>query len=302
MNAVEIRNVTRRFGKQVAVDDLSLDVRQGSVFGFLGPNGAGKTTTIRMIVDIYAPDSGSLRVLGSAPCEEVRRRIGYLPEERGLYEQMRVADELRFFGELRGLAPSVTEARIDEWLGRLELAGSRDKRVSDLSKGTQQKVQFIATVLHDPELLILDEPFSGLDPVSVDLMKCAIAELRFRGKTIIFSTHQMEQVEQLCDDLCLINRGRVVLRGAPAEVKRAHPQRIARLAFEGRDAFLSQVPAERLTRLPTHWEVLLENDHEPQDLLRRAVAGGARVTRFEVAEASLHDIFVQNVREIPSHA
>ncbi len=300
MNAIEIRHVSKRFNKQVAVDDLSLDVRAGSVFGFLGPNGAGKTTTIRMIVDIYAPDTGSIRVFGDTPSQDVRRRVGYLPEERGIYQEMKVLDELSFFADLRGIAASDARRRIDEWLERLELQPHRDKRVADLSKGTQQKVQFIITVLHDPELLILDEPFSGLDPVSVEVMKKAIAELRQRGKTIIFSTHQMEQVEQLCDDLCLINRGRGVLSGSVQEVKRAHPQRMVRLAFEGQDGFLARFPAERLNRLPTHYELLLESDSEPQELLRTAVAVGARVTRFEVAEASLHDIFVQTVKG--SHA
>lgn len=300
MNAIEIRKVSKRFGRQVAVDDLSLDVPQGAVFGFLGPNGAGKTTTLRMIVDIYAPDSGTIRVFGEAPSEEARRRVGYLPEERGIYQQMKLVDELRFFAELRGIGAAEAQKRIDEWVARLELTPHRDKRVADLSKGTQQKVQFIVSVIHDPELMILDEPFSGLDPVSVETMKAAIAELRRRGKTIIFSTHQMEQVEQLCDELCLIDRGRAVLSGSVQSVKRAHPRRVVRLAFEGHDGFLGRLPAERVVRTPTHVELLLEHENEPQELLRSAVAAGARVTRFEVAEASLHDIFVLTVKG--SHA
>jgi ABC-2 type transport system ATP-binding protein len=296
MNAVEIRNVSKSFGRQVAVDDLSLDVRRESVFGFLGPNGAGKTTTIRMLVDIYGPDSGSIRVFGDAPSEDVRRRVGYLPEERGIYQRMKVLDELRFFAELRGIGSAEAARRIDEWIARLELQPYREKRVADLSKGTQQKLQFIVSVLHDPELLILDEPFSGLDPVSVETMKAAIAELRRRGKTIIFSTHQMEQVEQLCDDLCLIDRGRALLSGSVQQVKRAHPRRVVRLVYEGQDGFLGRFPAERVVRLPTHTEILLENENEPQELLRTAVAVGTRITRFEVAEASLHDIFVMTVK------
>lgn len=296
MNAIEIRNVNKRFGKQVAVDDLTLDVKQGSVFGFLGPNGAGKTTTIRMIVDIYAPDSGTIRVFGDPPSEDVRRRVGYLPEERSIYQAMNVLHELRFFAELRGVPRADAERRIDEWIGRLQLEGTRDKQVADLSKGTQQKVQFIVSVLHDPELIILDEPFSGLDPVSVEVMKVAISELRKRGRTIIFSTHQMEQVEQLCDDLCLIDRGRSVLAGSLQEVKRTHPRRLVRLAFDGQDGFLQRFPPERLRRLPTHYEIVLEDESEPHELLRTALAMGVRVSRFEVAEASLHDIFVQTVR------
>jgi ABC-2 type transport system ATP-binding protein len=296
MNAIEIRDVTKRFDKQLAVDGLSLDVRQGSIFGFLGPNGAGKTTTIRMIVDIYAPDAGSIRVLGAAPSDDVRRRIGYLPEDRGIYQYMKVIDELRFFAELRAIPPAVALRRIDEWLERLQLQGARQKRVVELSKGTQQKVQFIIAVLHEPELLILDEPFTGLDPVSVDTMKAAIAEQRRQGRTIIFSTHQMEQVEQLCDDLCLVNCGRVVLSGTVQEVKRAHRQSIVRFAYDGPDGFIGTLPPERVVKLPTHYEILMGGDGEAQDLLRKAVAVGARVTRFEVAEASLHDIFVQTVR------
>jgi ABC-2 type transport system ATP-binding protein len=300
VHAIEINDVSKRFARQLAVDGLSLQIEQGAVFGLLGPNGAGKTTTIRMIVDIYAPDSGTIRVLGEAPGPRVRQRIGYLPEERGLYDRMTVIDELRFFAELRGVASADAEKRIDDWLQRLEIESFRAKTVGDLSKGSQQKIQFIVAVLHDPDLLILDEPFSGLDPVSVNVMKAAIAELRRQGKTVIFSTHQMEQVEQLCDGLCLIDRGRQVLAGSVREVRQSNPQRLLRMAFEGRDSFLAQFPAERLNRLPSHYELMLEREGESQELLRAAVASGARVTRFELAEASLHDIFVQNVRG--SHA
>jgi ABC-2 type transport system ATP-binding protein len=296
MNAVEISNLSKRFAKQLAVDGLSLEVRTGSVFGFLGPNGAGKTTTIRMIVDIYAPDSGRIRVLGEAPGDKTRARIGYMPEERGLYQQMTVLDQLRFFAELREVPSGDRTRRIDEWIERLQIEEYRKKLVGDLSKGTQQKFQFIISVIHDPELLILDEPFSGLDPVSVELMKAAIGHLRRQGKTIIFSTHQMEQVEQLCDDLCLIDGGRAMLSGSVQEVKRAFPRRTVRLAFDGKDGFLGRYPAELLTRLPTHYELLLEEESDPQELLRAAVNAGARVTRFEVAEPSLHDIFVQTVK------
>lgn len=296
MNAVELHGVSKRFGRQPAVSDLSFDVPRGSAFGFLGPNGAGKTTTLRMIADVYKPDAGTIQVLGGEPGEQARRRIGYLPEERGLYQRMRVDDQLRFFAELNGVPQATAEGRISGWLERLEVGETRAKRVQQLSKGTQQKIQFIAAVLHEPELLILDEPFSGLDPVSVDVLKGALAELRARGTTIIFSTHQMEQVEQLCDQLCLVNRGTRLLGGALAEVKRSRPARLVRLSWAGRDGLLQHLDPERVRRLPTHCEVLLEEGHDPQHLLRRAVDTGVTLTRFEVAEPSLNDIFIQAVR------
>jgi ABC-2 type transport system ATP-binding protein len=290
MSAVELRGVNKRFDQRLAVDGLSLDVKPGSLFGLLGPNGAGKTTTLRMLVDVYAPDSGSIRVLGRTPGEELRGRLGYLPEERGLYQGMRVDEQLRFFGALRGLAGATLERRIEEWLARLELGDSRGRRVGELSKGTQQKLQFIVAVLHEPELLILDEPFAGLDPLSLEVMKASLAELRRHGTTIVLSTHQMEQVEQLCDELCLMSAGRAVLSGSLLDVKRAHARRVVRFATEVRDGWLDQFPSERVKRFADHAEILLDGD--PQELLRRALDAGLRVTRFEVAEASLRDIFI----------
>ena len=195
MNVVELRNVTKRFDEFVAVKNLSFDVRKGAIFGLLGPNGAGKTTSIRMIVNIFAPDSGDVVVLGEHVTTELQQRIGYLPEERGLYKKMKVGEQLIFFANLKGVPTDVATHRANEWLTRMELSDWKEKKAADLSKGMQQKVQFIAAVLHQPEFLILDEPFSGLDPVSVDLLKSAILDLREKGATIIFSTHQMEQVE-----------------------------------------------------------------------------------------------------------
>ncbi|MEP6743610.1 MAG: ATP-binding cassette domain-containing protein, partial [bacterium] len=216
---VVLRNVTKRFGDFTAVNDLSLEVHAGRIFGLLGPNGAGKTTTIRMIVNIFAPDSGAVELFGKAITPATQDRIGYLPEERGLYKKMKVGDQLRFFAELKNINGKDAEARADRWLARLHIADWKSKKSSELSKGMQQKVQFITTVLHEPDLLILDEPFSGLDPVNLDLLKEIVLELKQAGKTIIFSTHQMEVAEKICDDICLINRSRKVLEGSIRTVK-----------------------------------------------------------------------------------
>jgi len=205
-----VDHVTKSFGDFTAVNDLSLQVKPGRVFGLIGPNGAGKTTTIRMIVNITAPDSGRIELLGQPMTTAMQDRIGYLPEERGLYKRMKVGEQLRFFAELKNVNGKEADSRIDKWLTKLQLQEWKEKRTKDLSKGMQQKVQFITSVIHDPDLLILDEPFSGLDPVNVDVMKETILELRSKNKTIILSTHQMEIAEKLCDDVCMIHRSRKV--------------------------------------------------------------------------------------------
>jgi ABC-2 type transport system ATP-binding protein len=296
MDIIELQSVTKSFDKTFAIKDLSFTVKAGSIFGFLGPNGAGKTTTIRVIMDIFAPDRGTVRVFGQPPGEDVRRRIGYLPEERGIYDHMKVHDQLRFFADLHGIARVDADRRIREWLDRFELNGSTGKKVGALSKGTQQKIQFIVSMLHDPDLLMLDEPFTGLDPVSVDVMKTAILELKARNKTIVFSTHQMEQVEQLCDDICLVDHAKILLFGSLRDVKKSYSRRVVRLAFDGVSNFLNDIPTDRVTRVAGCYEILLEHDRESQILLSRAVASGARVTRFELAEASLNDIFIRTVQ------
>src|SRR6185369_7789456 len=205
---VKLNGVSKSFGEFTAVRDLSLDVRAGRVFGLLVPNGAGKTTTIRMIVNITAPDSGTILLFGRRINSSLQDRIGYLPEERGLYKKMRVADQLRFFAEIKNMRGKVVETKIDDWLARVKLSDWKNKRATELSKGMQQKIQFITAVIHDPDILILDEPFSGLDPVNVELMKEIVLDLKREGKTIIFSTHQMEVAEKICDDICLLNRSR----------------------------------------------------------------------------------------------
>ncbi len=220
-----LEHVTKRYGEFTAVNDLSLKVRPGRVFGLIGPNGAGKTTTIRMIVNIIIPDSGSIALFGQQMTSALQDRIGYLPEERGLYKKMKIGEQLRFFAELKGLRGKEADERIDNWLRKLQLSDWKEKRTKELSKGMQQKVQFITAVIHNPDLVILDEPFSGLDPVNVDLMKETILEQKAAGKTIILSTHQMEIAEKLCDDVCMINRAHKVLDGRLREIRRSFLKR-----------------------------------------------------------------------------
>jgi len=293
-----LEHVTKRFGEFTAVNDLSVQVRPGRVFGLIGPNGAGKTTTIRMIVNITIPDSGRIELFGQPMETSLQDRIGYLPEERGLYRKMKVGEQLRFFAELKNLSAREADKRIDAWLKKLELSSWKDKRAKDLSKGMQQKVQFIASVIHEPDLLILDEPFSGLDPVSVDLMKETILEQKTSGKTIILSTHQMEIAEKLCDDICMINKSRKVFDGHLREVRRSFAQNVVALRTEGADGLLDD--PELITNVRQNGddtEVLLTADASPQILLKRLVDANVKITKFELVEPTLHDIFVAKVKE-----
>lgn len=295
---LRLSNVTKRFDEFTAVDDLSLEVRPGRVFGLIGPNGAGKTTTIRMIVNITAPDSGHIELSGRPISSELQDRIGYLPEERGLYKKMKVGDQLRFFGELKGLAGRRAEEAIDRWLKRLGLIEWKNKKATELSKGMQQKIQFISAVLHDPDLLILDEPFSGLDPVNVELLKEIVLELKATEKTIIFSTHQMRLAEEICEDICLLNRSKKVLSGDLREVRRSFGRNLIALRVKDADGVLEDRSLLlKVSRRGDDLEALLADGVDAQDLLRRLVSKGARVTKFELVEPSLHDIFIEKVSE-----
>ena len=296
--AVRLDHVTKSFGEFTAVNDLSLCVRKGRVYGLLGPNGAGKTTTIRMIVNITAPDSGHIELFGQQITPELQDRVGYLPEERGLYKKMKVGEQLKFFGELKKVPGRQADQSIDRWLARLKLAEWKNKKTMELSKGMQQKIQFISAVLHDPDLLILDEPFSGLDPVNVELLKDIVRELKMTGKTIIFSTHQMELAERICDDICLINRSRKVLDGSLREVKQGFGRNSVALRITGGDGVLDD-PAlvAQLDRNSGEVEALLANGASAQDLLKRLVASGAAISKFEMVEPSLNDIFIEKVTE-----
>jgi ABC-2 type transport system ATP-binding protein len=301
---LRLDRVTKRFDEFTAVNELSLSVRSGRIFGLLGPNGAGKTTTIRMIVNITAPDEGTVELFGTAMNSEMQNRIGYLPEERGLYKKMRIGEQLRFFGALKGLTGKKAEEVIDRWLARVKLSDWKNRKADELSKGMQQKIQFIATVMHDPDLLILDEPFSGLDPKNVDLLEEIVLELKAAGKTIIFSTHMMAQAERLCDDICLINRSHKVLDGPLREIKRSFGRNAVALRIEGGDTAVLQDSAlvSKVVSRSDEVEALLAAGADAQELLRRLVAAGAQVTKFELVEPSLHDIFITKVDETDGQA
>ncbi|MHB1264054.1 MAG: ABC transporter ATP-binding protein [Gemmatimonadaceae bacterium] len=304
--ALDVRHVAKRYEKHVAVRDLTLQVPRGTVYGLLGPNGAGKTTTIRMILDVIAPDEGTIEILGRPNVDPgVLDAVGYLPEERGLYRKMQVRRVLHFLAELKGVPRRVADARIDEWLDRLSLRTPEKDwgaaKVDELSRGMQQKVQFIATVLHDPELVILDEPFSGLDPINAQALKDTIVELRRRGKTVIFSTHMMDNAERMCDAVCIIARGEKVLDGDVASVKDGYGVRNVALALEGEippavAALLGDRSlVARADDNNRYFEIELAGGADPQRLLRGIVQSGVRVSRFELIQPSLHQIFLDRV-------
>ena len=293
--AIRLQGVRKAFEGHVAVQELSLDVPKGCVFGLLGPNGAGKTTTLRMVMDIIGPDAGTIDILGRPADRSARDRIGYMPEERGLYARMQVGEQLLYLAELKGCARAEAQKRLSPWLQRLGLAEWEKRKLNELSKGMQQKTQFVATVLHDPEILILDEPMSGLDPVGMNLMKDVLVEMSRAGKTLILSSHQMETVEKMCDRVALIHRGRKVLDGTVAEVKKQHGQNAVVMAFEGDGRFLETQPGvASVNHFNNYVELRLGPGADPQALLK-AAAEKLRLSRFELVEPSLHDIFVEKV-------
>jgi ABC-2 type transport system ATP-binding protein len=293
---LRVQDVTKRFGDFTAVDDLSFDVRRGRVFGFLGPNGAGKTTTIRMIVGITVPDEGEITLFGQHMSSAMQDRIGYLPEERGLYKKLKIVDQLRYFAALKNVPSHEVEKRIDFWLARMGLAEWKNKKTADLSKGMQQKIQFISTVLHDPDLLILDEPFSGLDPVNVEFMIDVLAEFRTHEKTIMFSTHQMETAERLCSDILLINKAKKVVGGSLRQVKESFGKNLIALRTSGGDGILNDRSlVAKTVEHADELEIELADNADPQVLLRRLVESGTSITKFEKIEPSLNDIFIDQV-------
>jgi ABC-2 type transport system ATP-binding protein len=304
--AIDIRNIAKRYAEHVAVRDLSLQVPRGSVYGLLGPNGAGKTTTIRMILNIIIPDSGSIALFGEPHLVNgITDRIGYLPEERGLYKKMQVRRVLKFLAELKGVPGAVAEQRIEEWLERFQLKTPEKDwglaKIDELSRGMQQKVQFIGTLLHEPDLVILDEPFSGLDPINAQALKDTIVELKQRGKTVIFSTHLMDNAERLCDAVCIIAHGDKVLDGAVSDVKAAHGGKVVALAVGGDartligDVLADRTLVARVDEQNRFYEINLAPGADPQRLLQRVMDTGAPIHRFELVQPSLHQIFLEKV-------
>jgi ABC-2 type transport system ATP-binding protein len=301
-SAIGLRGVTKAFGDFRAVDGLDLDVPRGDIFGLLGPNGAGKTTTIRMIMDIIRPDAGEVRVLGGKLADGTKDRIGYLPEERGLYRKMKVAEMLEFHGAIKGMSTSAARKAGLTWLDRLELGAWKDKKVEELSKGMQQKAQFVASVLMNPDLLILDEPFAGMDPVNQDLFKDVILELNRSGTTILFSTHQMDTAERLCKHIALIHHGKVALGGVLSEVKAGFGKNSVLMEFEGDGAFLRDLPGvARVDDYGQYQEIRLGAGADPQELLRASVRR-LRIRRFEIVAPTLHNIFLELVGGERNHA
>jgi ABC-2 type transport system ATP-binding protein len=294
MPVVELAGVTKAYESKVAVHDLSLAIEAGQMFGLLGPNGAGKTSSIRMMMGITLPDSGRISLFGEPFDRKNLDRVGYLPEERGLYKKMNVLDQLIFFGRLHGVSADDARKRAVDWAARMEIADALDKKTQELSKGMQQKIQFIATLLHDPDLVVMDEPFSGLDPVNTTLLQDALLELKARDKAILFSTHRMDQVEKLCDAICLIDRGEAVLSGRMREIKSRYERDRVIVEFEGRADFLRSEEIAEANNYSGHAEIKLKPHGDAQKLLHEA-ASMARIYRFELVEPSLEEIFIQTV-------
>jgi len=294
-----VDSVTKRFGDVAALDDATFSVEPGRIFGLLGANGAGKTTCMRIVLDILRADSGRVTWKGVENTALPRRTWGYLPEERGLYPRMKVGEQLRFFAALYGVSDADARAEIKDWLERFRIPDYVDRKVEELSKGNQQKIQFVAAILHDPEVLIMDEPFSGLDPVNVRLLKEAFAEMKERGKTLIFSTHHMETVEELCESIAILDHGRVVISGAVRDVKHAMGRQVVRLATDGDGhgvEWLAELPGVNVTaQREDYVELHVPADQDPETILRTALSRGDRVTRFEIAEPSLEEIFIEHV-------
>lgn len=297
MAVIEVNNVFKSFGKTKAVNDVSFEVNKGRIFGLLGPNGAGKTTTIRMINYILSPDSGSVTINGQVASPETQKVIGYMPEERGLYKKMKVLDQLMYLTQLKGMDASEARKAIDYWLDRFDASDWKKKEINELSKGMSQKIQFIATIAHDPDIYIFDEPFSGLDPINSETLKEIIIELRDKGKTILFSTHRMEQVEQMCDDICLFNQGEAVLTGKLREIKSSFGENTINLEFEGDSSFLDTLDNVRINNRSTNFaEIRVLDGQNMQDILKLAM-DHAEIHKFERIEPSLTEIFISTVGE-----
>jgi ABC-2 type transport system ATP-binding protein len=299
MPIVELEHVRKAYDTKVAVSDLSFKIEPGTMFGLLGPNGSGKTSSIRMMIGITVPDSGSISLFGKPFTRDVLKRVGYLPEERGLYKKMKVLDQLVFLGQLHDLDAATAKKRSLEWCERLQITEAIHKKTEELSKGMQQKIQFISTLLHEPELIIMDEPFSGLDPVNATLLIDVLVDLRKAGRTILFSTHRMDQVEKMCDAIALIHRSHLVLSGSMSEIKSAYPRNRVQVNFTGDSTFLQHPSVEEYKDYNGRAEIKLDTvdgvEPDAQPLLAAAVARGTRISRFEITAPTLEDIFIEAV-------
>lgn len=296
---IDVLHLTKRFGNTLAVDNVSFTAEKGRIFGLLGPNGAGKTTTIRMINYIIQADSGSISIQNTPVGPRTQPMIGYMPEERGLYRKMKVGEQLMYLARIKGLSREQARERILYWLERFEARDWVKKQVGELSKGMSQKIQFISTILHDPDLYIFDEPFSGLDPINSELLKEVILELKDQGKLVLFSTHRMEQVEQMCDDLCLFNHGKAVLNGNLREIKQSYGKNTILLEFNGDSSFLDNLENVRINNRSNNFaEIRLLDGADPQNILLAATAK-SQILKFELVEPSLTEIFISTVRNHP---
>jgi ABC-2 type transport system ATP-binding protein len=290
---LELQQITKRYGDNLAVDRLDLTVPKGCIYGIIGPNGAGKTTTIRMIMNIIFPDSGQVQIDGKPTGSDFKNIVGYLPEERGLYKKMTLREVIQYMGQLKEASQKEINDRMDDWLERMNLSEYKNKKVEELSKGMQQKLQFITTLIHNPDIIILDELFSGLDPLNIELIKNTILNLKREGRTILFSTHVMEQAEKLCDYICMINNGRKVLDGSLSEVKSDHGKNSIHLEIDGDGSFLNSLPGvEQVTNYTNYSELTLSDISKSNEVLK-AISDRVTVTRFERIEPSLYNIFIQ---------
>ena len=294
MHALEVRHLKKSFGKVKAVDDASFNVPEGAVFGLIGRNGAGKTTTIRMMMDIYIPDSGEVILRGAPVTEDFKQKVGYLPEERGLYKKMNVWDTLMFFAEIKGKSGKDIERKANDYLKRFQLIDRKASKIQDLSKGNQQKIQFIATILHDPEFLILDEPFSGLDPINTDLLRQIIIDLKDQGKVIILSTHLMDFAEKMCDHIAMIDNGNIILNGSLRDIKAKFGNRNVSLNYDGDISFLENHQiVEKIQDFGNTTGITVREESQTQDLLKLLIEKGVTIRKFNANDISLHEVFVR---------
>lgn len=296
MSIVELQKIRKMYDTKVAVEGLSLTIEPGTMFGLLGPNGSGKTSSIRMMIGMTVPDSGTVRLFGKPFERAALHRVGYLPEERGLYKKMKVLDQLAFLGQLHGLTEATARSRALLWCERMQISETVEKKTEELSKGMQQKIQFIAALLHEPELIIMDEPFSGLDPVNAELLQDTLIELRKEGRAVLFSTHRMDQVERMCDGIALVSRGKLVLSGSMREVKAQYPKNRLHVVFSGDAGFLENAEIAEAKNYSGVAEIKLYREAGAQAVLADAMARGTVISRFEVKEPALEEIFIERVR------